>query len=104
MGRRSDRGVFLLVTFLCTSKEKLLAVGQPPTSGVHNSMNRAERETNRCIGNECRMDSRFRGNDGKVGTAFRAIHYSTTNISINAVTGVASSRWRSLQRSRIFCV
>ncbi len=31
-GRRSDRGVFLLVPFLCTSKEKEPAVGQPPTS------------------------------------------------------------------------
>ena len=30
--RRSDRGVFLLVAFLCTNKEKLPAVGQPPTS------------------------------------------------------------------------
>lgn len=30
--RRSDRGGFLLVTFLCPSKEKSPAVGQPPTS------------------------------------------------------------------------
>ncbi len=29
--RRSDRGGFLLVTFLCPSKEKSPAVGQPPT-------------------------------------------------------------------------
>ncbi|OGI50896.1 MAG: hypothetical protein A3E57_06120 [Candidatus Muproteobacteria bacterium RIFCSPHIGHO2_12_FULL_60_33] len=32
--RRSDRGGFLLVTFLCPSKEKSPAVGQPPTSNT----------------------------------------------------------------------
>src|SRR3989344_2061146 len=32
--RRCDRGVFLLVPFLCTSKEKEPAVGQPPTSNT----------------------------------------------------------------------
>src|SRR3990170_465358 len=41
--RRSDRGVFLLVAFLCTSKEKLPAVGQPPTSSFSDHRRKAIR-------------------------------------------------------------
>jgi len=58
--RRSDRGGFLLVTFLCPSKEKSPAVGQPPTS----TRRRSRHKTSSAWGRKAHeLDSRFRGND-----------------------------------------